>query len=168
MCQAYRRQYGFDAISVMPTNLYGPNDNFHSEHSHVLPAMIRRFEQARLERQPAVTIWGTGTPRREFLHVDNMADATILLMMHYSGEDIVNIGVGEDVSILELAQIVARVVGYEGEIRTDPSKPDGTPRKRLDVSKLNALGWKAKIGLEEGIRQTVDWYRQHVGTIRAH
>ncbi len=164
MCQAYRRQYGFDAISVMPTNLYGPNDNFHPEHSHVLPAMIRRFEEARLSGAPSVTIWGTGTPRREFLHVDDMADATIHLMRTYSGEAFVNIGVGEDVTILELARLVARVVGYTGEILTDPSKPDGTPRKLMDVSRLTALGWRARIGLEEGIRSTVAWYRQHAAS----
>lgn len=161
MCQAYRRQYGFDAISVMPTNLYGPNDNFHPEHSHVLPAMIRRFEEARVAGLPSVTIWGTGTPRREFLHVDDMADATIHLMRTYSSEEFVNIGVGKDVTILELAQMVARAVGYAGEILTDPSKPDGTPRKLLDVSRLHALGWRARIGLDEGIRQTVAWYREY-------
>jgi len=158
MCQAYRRQYGFDAISVMPTNLYGPGDNFDLENSHVLPAMIRRFHQAKLAGQPRVTIWGTGTPRREFLHVDDMAQACVFLMQRYSDAMHVNVGVGDDVTILELAQMVASTVGYAGEISTDPSKPDGTPRKLMDVARIHALGWRARVGLVDGVEQTYRWY----------
>jgi GDP-L-fucose synthase len=161
MCQAYRKQYGFDAISVMPTNLYGPNDNFDLETSHVLPAIIRRFHEAKTANSPNVTIWGTGSPLREFLHVDDMAEATIHLMQHYSGHEHVNVGVGEDLSILALAKLVAEIVGYRGTINTDSSKPDGTPRKLLDVSKLNSLGWRASIGLREGIAGTYRWYLEH-------
>lgn len=167
MCQAYRRQYGFDAISLMPTNLYGPGDNFHPENSHVLPALIRRFHEAKQEGKPTVTIWGTGTPKREFLHVDDLADACVYLMNEYSGEEIVNVGVGEDISILELAQLVAEVVGYKGEIETDPSKPDGTPRKLLDVSRLNGLGWKASIDLRDGVEQTYRWYLENMESLRS-
>ncbi|MCC6410169.1 MAG: GDP-L-fucose synthase [Saprospiraceae bacterium] len=152
LCDAYRAQYGCNFVSVMPTNLYGPNDNYHPQNSHVLPAMIRRFHEARQEGLHSVTIWGTGTPLREFLHTDDLADACFYLMQHYNEPGFVNIGTGVDLSILELAQLVAKIVGYEGAILTDPSKPDGTPRKLMDVSKLNAMGWKAKIGLEEGIR----------------
>jgi GDP-L-fucose synthase len=158
MCQAYRKQYGFDAISVMPTNLYGPNDNFDLETSHVLPALIRRFHEAKVTNSPRVTIWGTGSPLREFLHVDDMADATIHLMQRYSGNEHVNVGVGEDLSVLALARLVADIVGYRGAINTDPSKPDGTPRKLLDVSKLHSLGWRAKVSLAEGIADTYRWY----------
>lgn len=161
MCQAYRRQYGFDAISLMPTNLYGPGDNFDLQNSHVLPALIRRFHEAKLRGDSAVTIWGTGKPRREFLHVDDLADAAVFLMQGYSDEQIVNIGVGEDVSIMELASLVARIVGFAGSIDSDPSKPDGTPRKLLDVSRVRKLGWSARIGLEEGIRSTYRWYLDH-------
>ncbi len=161
MCQAYRRQYGFDAISLMPTNLYGPGDNFDLQNSHVLPALIRRIHEAHLAGRDEVVIWGTGSPRREFLHVDDLADAAVFLMQHYSDERIVNVGVGDDVTILELAELVARVVGYRGRIATDPTKPDGTPRKLLDVSRLAGLGWRARIGLEQGIRETYDWYRTH-------
>ncbi len=160
MCQAYRRQYGFDAISLMPTNLYGPGDNFDLENSHVLPALIRKFHEARVEGRPEVVIWGTGEPRREFLHVDDMADATIFLMENYSDEQIVNVGVGHDISIRELADMVREIVGYRGRIVHDTSRPDGTPRKLLDVSKLTALGWKASIPLEEGIESTYRWYAQ--------
>jgi GDP-L-fucose synthase len=160
MCQAYRKQYGFDAISAMPTNLYGPGDNFHPENSHVLPAMIRRFHQARINGTPAVTIWGTGTPRREFLHVDDLARACLLLMEHYSGDSPVNIGTGEDLPIIELARLVAEVTGYRGQILTDPSRPDGTPRKLLDVSRLKAMGWQPAISLRDGIRHTYEWYEQ--------
>lgn len=152
LCDAYRDQYGCNFVSVMPTNLYGPNDNYHPQNSHVLPAMLRRFHEAKRDGLEAVTIWGTGTPRREFLHVDDLAEACVYLMKTYNEPGLVNIGVGEDVSILELAQLVARIVGYEGEIRHDLSKPDGTPRKLMDVSKLHALGWRARIELEDGIR----------------
>jgi len=166
MCQAYRRQYGFDAISLMPTNLYGSGDNFHPQNSHVLPALIRRFHEAKEEGRDKVVIWGTGSPKREFLHVDDLADACLFLMQRYSGEEIVNVGVGEDIAILDLARLVAGVVGFEGEIGTDASKPDGAPRKLLDVSRLDALGWEAKIGLKKGIEQTYRWYLENVGAIR--
>jgi len=166
MCQAYRRQYGFDAISLMPTNLYGPGDNFHPENSHVLPALIRRFQEAKESGAEEVVIWGTGTPKREFLHVDDLAEACLFLMDHYSGEEIVNVGVGEDIAILDLARLVAEVVGFEGEIRTDPDKPDGTPRKLLDVSRIHDLGWKARIGLREGIVETHRWFLEHRDTFR--
>ena len=145
-CQAYRRQYGFNAISLMPTNLYGPGDNFHLENSHVLPALIRKFHDAKIAGKAEVVMWGTGTPKREFLHVDDLADAAVWLMRNYDGEDIVNVGVGEDIPIRELAQIVCETVGYSGRIVNDTSKPDGTPRKLMDVTRLSALGWKAKIG----------------------
>lgn len=199
MCQAYRRQYGFRAISLMPTNLYGPGDNFDLEHSHVLPALIRKFHLARLaltgdleaieedERQfgsipetvleglglrregdkliqygkPRVILWGTGTPRREFLHVDDLADACLFLMQHYDEETIINVGVGKDISIKELAELIAEIVGFDGEIVWDTSKPDGTPRKLLDVSRLFELGWRPRISLREGIQQTYEWYRAH-------
>lgn len=151
LCDAYRAQYGCNFVSVMPTNLYGPNDNYHPQNSHVLPALLRKFHEAKVENQPFVTLWGTGTPLREFLHVDDLADACFYLMQHYNEPGFVNIGTGEDLSILELAQLVQRIVGYTGEIRHDLSKPDGTPRKLMDVSKLHGLGWKAKIDLEAGI-----------------
>lgn len=152
LCDAYRDQYGCNFVSVMPTNLYGPNDNYHPENSHVLPAMLRRFHEAKRQGLPSVTIWGTGTPRREFLHVDDLADACFYLMQHYDEPGLVNIGTGEDISILELAQLVARTVGYEGRIENDLSKPDGTPRKLMDVSKLHGFGWRARIDLEAGVR----------------
>jgi len=166
MCQAYRRQYGFDAISLMPTNLYGPGDNFHPENSHVLPALIRRFHEAREEGRDRVVIWGTGSPKREFLHVDDLADACLFMMNNYSGEEIVNVGVGEDIAILDLARLVADVVGFEGEIETDPSRPDGTPRKLLDVSKIHGLGWQARIDLRAGIEETVRWYLENSAEVR--
>lgn len=153
LCDAYRDQYGCNFVSVMPTNLYGPNDNYHPQNSHVLPAMLRRFHEAVKNVEPVVTIWGTGTPRREFLHVDDLADACYYLMEHYNEPGLVNIGVGTDISILELAQMVARITGFGGEIRHDLSMPDGTPRKLMDVSKLHAMGWKARIELEAGIRE---------------
>lgn len=161
MCEAYRRQYGFDAISVMPTNLYGPHDNFDPETSHVLPAMIRRFHEAKRRGDSSVVIWGTGTPQREFLYVDDMADATVFLMQNYSEAQHVNVGVGEDLTILELARLVGDVVGYRGEVLTDPAKPDGTPRKLMDVSRLSALGWKASTPLREGIVETYRWYAEN-------
>ena len=161
LCDAYRDQYGCNFVSVMPTNLYGPNDNYHPQNSHVLPAMIRRFHEAKRDGAHAVTIWGTGTPRREFLHVDDLADACYFLMQHYDEPGLVNIGVGHDISILELAQMVARIVGFEGRIEHDLSKPDGTPRKLMDVSKLHGFGWQAKIGLEEGIRGVYEEIHKH-------
>ena len=167
MCQAYRRQHGFDAISLMPTNLYGPGDNFDLDSSHVLPAMIRKFDDARRRGDDHVILWGTGTPRREFLHVDDLAGACLYVMEHYEGEAFLNAGVGEDVSIRELAELVRRVVGFEGRIDWDSSKPDGTPRKLLDVSKLHALGWRARIPFEEGVRSTYAWYRANVAGRKA-
>ena len=155
MCDAYRAQYGCNYISVMPTNLYGPNDNYDLKNSHVLPALIRKVITAKNNGESSVTIWGTGTPKREFLYVDDLADACFYLMETYNEAGLVNVGVGDDVTILELAQLVAKTVGFEGEIITDPSKPDGTPRKLMDVSKLNAQGWKAKVSLEEGIAKVV-------------
>ncbi len=160
MCQAYRRQYGFNAISLMPTNLYGPGDNFDLQTSHVLPALIRKFHEAKASGADHVMMWGTGTPRREFLHVDDLADACLFLMQRYEDERIVNVGVGDDITIRELAALVAEVVGFTGEIRNDTSKPDGTPRKLLDVSRLHALGWRAGIGLREGITETYAAFRQ--------
>jgi GDP-L-fucose synthase len=163
MCDAYRAQYGCNFISAMPTNLYGPNDNYDLENSHVLPALLRKIITAKRDQLPSVTIWGSGTPRREFLHVDDMADASVFLMKHYHDGGLVNVGCGTDVSILELAQLIAEVVEYNGTIETDPSKPDGTPRKLLNVSKLHALGWQHRIQLSNGIAQVyadltgVDW-----------
>ena len=158
MCQAYNSQYKTNFISVMPTNLYGPGDNFDLETSHVLPALIRKFHEAKTGQSPSVTIWGTGTPKREFLYIDDLADACVFLMNNYDAAGIVNIGVGDDISINELARLVKRLMGYSGEIVYDSSKPDGTPRKLLDVSRLNSLGWKAKISLKEGIARTYEWY----------
>ena len=151
LCQAYRRQYGADFISVMPTNLYGPGDNYHPEHSHVVAALIRRFHEAKIDNLPFVTVWGTGMPRREFLYVDDFAEACIFLLKTYSDEGIVNIGVGEDLSITEFARTVGSVVGYRGEITFDPSKPDGTPRKLVDTARINALGWRASTSLADGL-----------------
>jgi GDP-L-fucose synthase len=158
MAAAYRAQYGFPAISLMPTNLYGPCDNFDLDSSHVLPALISRFHQAKKERDSSVTVWGSGAPRREFLHADDLAAAACFAMERYDGIEPLNVGTGEDLSIAELAQIVARIVGYSGQIRFDPSRPDGTPRKLLDVSRLTALGWRASIGLRQGIESTYQWY----------
>ncbi|MCE5191890.1 MAG: GDP-L-fucose synthase [Actinomycetia bacterium] len=158
MVKAYREQYGFNGISLMPTNLYGPGDNFNLETSHVLPALIRKFDDAKRAGAPNVTVWGSGTPRREFLHVDDLADAAAFLMDKYDGEDLVNVGVGHDVSIADLAALVAQVVGYEGEIVYDTSKPDGTPQKLLDNSRLLSLGWRPKVPLKDGITKTYRWY----------
>jgi GDP-L-fucose synthase len=156
--QALRRQHGLHYISAMPTNLYGPGDNFDLERSHVLPAVLRRFHEAREAGAPHVKLWGSGTPRREFLHVDDLARACLFLLEHYDDPQTINIGVGEDLPIRELAELVARVVGYQGQIRWDTTRPDGTPRKLLDVSRLGALGWKAEMPLEDGIRSTYRWY----------
>lgn len=158
MCQAYNRQYGTNFLSVMPTNLYGPNDNFDLKTSHVLPALIRKFHEAKIKGLSEVEIWGTGSPRREFLHVDDLADACLFLMKNYSENKIINIGVGKDQTIRELAEIIAGLTGFKGSIRFNTGKPDGTPVKRLNVSKINSLGWKARIGLEQGIAETYKWY----------
>ncbi|HEY0248657.1 MAG TPA: GDP-L-fucose synthase [Gryllotalpicola sp.] len=164
--QAIRREYGLSWISAMPTNLYGPGDNFAPQGSHVLPALIRRYDEAAAGGTPEVTNWGTGRPRREFLHVDDMADACLHLLEHYDGPQQVNVGTGHDTTIREIAETVARVVGFEGETRWDSSKPDGTPQKLLDVSKLAAAGWTARIELEDGIRSTVDWFRANHAAAR--
>ncbi len=161
MCQAYRRQYGFRAISLMPTNLYGPGDNFDLQGSHVLPALLRKFHEAAAAGAPEVTVWGTGSPRREFLHVDDLAGAALFLMLNYDAPEILNVGTGEDLTIRELAETMARVTGFRGQIVFDASKPDGTPRKVLDVSRIHALGWKAQIALEPGIATTYRWYLSH-------
>lgn len=154
MCQAYRRQYGFDAIVAMPTNLYGPRDNYHPQNSHVLPALIRRFHEAHVAGWPDISIWGSGRPLREFMHVDDLADAALFLMQRYSNVEMVNVGSGAEVSIAALAKLIADVVGYRGQLRFDPSKPDGTPRKLLDSSRLTALGWSPRIPLVDGVRET--------------
>jgi GDP-L-fucose synthase len=159
LCQAYREQYSFNAIGLMPTNLYGPGDNFDPQNSHVLPALIRRFHEAAVRKATEVTIWGTGSPRREFMHVDDLADAALFLMLHYNSPEIVNVGTGEDVTIRELSEMVQRATGFQGRLVFDASKPDGTPRKLLDVSKINALGWRASIPLERGLAETYEWYR---------
>jgi GDP-L-fucose synthase len=166
MCQAYRREFGFNAISLMPTNLYGPGDNFDLQNSHVLPALIRRFHEATLRGDETLCIWGTGTPRREFLHVDDLADAVVYLLENYDDEAIVNVGWGEDVTIRELAELVMSVSGYQGRLAFDPSKPDGTPRKLLDTTRLTALGWRPKIPLKAGIESTYAWFREHVAEAR--
>jgi GDP-L-fucose synthase len=162
LCQAYQRQYGVRFISAMPTNLYGPGDNFDLESSHVLPALIRKFHEARTSGAPTVTIWGSGTPLREFLHVDDCAAACLFLMQKYDGEGIVNIGVGKDLSIAELAELVGKDVGFTGKIVYDPGKPDGTPRKLVDVTRITELGWRAGIPLEAGIKMTYEWFLEHV------
>ena len=158
MCESYNRQYGTQYISVMPTNLYGENDNFDLHTSHVLPALIRKFHEAKENNVPYVEVWGTGTPKREFLYSDDLADACVYLMNTYSGNEIVNIGVGEDITIKELAETVKRTVGYRGEIQFDTTKPDGTPRKLVDVTKLNSLGWKAETSLDEGLKKAYQWF----------
>ncbi len=161
MCQAYRRQFGFNAIALMPTNLYGPGDNFDLEQSHVLPALIRRFHEATLRGDRRVVVWGSGTPRREFLHVEDMADAVVHLLKTYDAEPIVNLGWGEDVTIRELVELVRTVVGFEGEVEWDATKPDGTPRKLLDTTRLTDLGWRPKITLRSGIESTYRWFKEH-------
>ena len=158
LCQAYRQQYGWSAICVMPTNLYGPGDHFDLNNAHVLPALIRKFHEAKIHQQPQVTIWGTGTPRREFLYVEDLAAACIFLMQNYDEPEIINVGTGEDLSISELAHLIRKITGYRGEIVYDPSKPDGTPRKLLDVSRIHRLGWQAQTPLPLGIEKTYAWY----------
>ncbi|KAJ6742959.1 GDP-L-FUCOSE SYNTHASE [Salix viminalis] len=162
MCQAYRIQYGWDAISGMPTNLYGPNDNFHPENSHVLPALMRRFHEAKVNKAKQVVVWGTGSPLREFLHVDDLADAVVFLMDKYSGLEHLNVGSGKEVTIKDLAELVKEVVGFEGDLLWDTSKPDGTPRKLMDSSKLLGLGWTPKISLKDGLFDTYKWYVENV------
>lgn len=166
LCQAYRKQYGFNAISAMPTNLYGPGDNFDLSNSHVLPALLRKFHEGKVNAQTEVVVWGSGQPRREFMHVDDLADAAIFLMQNYESGEIINLGVDSDISISELAELVAKVVGYDGRIVFDRSKPDGVPLRRVDDSRLRALGWQARIGLEEGIAQTYRWFLEHSGEVR--
>jgi GDP-L-fucose synthase len=161
LCEAYRRQYGRDFISVMPTNLYGPGDNYHPEHSHVVAALIRRFHEAKLKNASTVVVWGTGTPRREFLYVDDFADASVFVLKNYSGSQFINIGFGEEVTIAEFARTVAEIIGFKGKIVYDTSKPDGTPRKLLDVSRLSAMGWKAKVSLQEGLAKTYADFLTH-------
>ena len=161
MGQAYRQQYGFNVISLMPTNLYGPGDDFDPMMSHVMPGLMRRFHEAKINDAPEVTVWGTGKARREFLHVDDLADATVHLMLNYESEEIINVGIGEDISIAELVNLIKKVVDYRGRIVYDSSKPDGTPRKLLDVSRLSEHGWRARIGLREGLEQTYRWFVEH-------
>ncbi|KAE9591954.1 putative GDP-L-fucose synthase [Lupinus albus] len=162
MCQAYRIQYKWDAISGMPTNLYGPNDNFHPENSHVLPALMRRFHEAKVKGVKEVVVWGTGSPLREFLHVDDLADAVVFMMEKYSGLEHLNVGSGKEVTIKELAELMKEVVGFEGDLVWDTSKPDGTPRKLMDSSKLAGLGWTPKISLKDGLVDTYKWYSENV------
>lgn len=166
MCKFYKRQYGDDFISCMPTNLYGPHDNYNLNGSHVLPAMIRKFHEAKLNNAPSVELWGTGTPLREFLYVDDMADACVFLLENYDGEQHVNIGTGKEVTIKELAEMVKKTVGFEGEIIWNDGMPDGTPRKLTDVTKLHSLGWRHKVELEEGIRMAYDWFKENVDHAR--
>lgn len=160
MCEKYMEQYGKRFVSVMPTNLYGPGDNFHPEHSHVIPGMMRRFHQAKVNNQPEVTIWGTGNPRREFLFVDDLADGILTVLDRYEGPGTINVGTGQDCTILELSQLMAEVVGYEGKIATDSSKPDGTPRKVLDVSRISGLGWRPSVSLRDGLALTYRWAQE--------
>ncbi len=166
LCQAYKAQYGFNATSLMPTNLYGPGDNFDLQNSHVLPALLRKFHEAQSENRSEVVIWGTGTPRREFLHVDDLASAALFLMQRYDEAEIVNVGTGEDITIAALARLVADVTGYQGELVFDISKPDGTPRKLLDVNRLHALGWRHAINLEGGVRAAYNWFLDNVESAR--
>jgi GDP-L-fucose synthase len=166
MIEAYRKQYGFPGISLMPTNLYGPGDNFDLQTSHVLPALIRRFHEARVANAPEVVLWGTGTPKREFLHVDDLASAAVHAMLHYDDDIFLNAGTGEDVTIAELAELLRGISGYQGRIVYDASKPDGTPRKLLDVSRIHALGWRHEIGLREGLESAYRWYVEHAAGAR--
>ncbi len=165
MCDAYRHQYGCNFISVMPTNLYGPNDNYDLKNSHVLPALLRKFHEAKVNNTPHVVMWGTGTPKREFLHVDDLADACYHLMLHYNEAETINVGTGEDIAIKDLALLIKKIVGYEGKIKHDLTKPDGTPRKLLDVSKLESHGWQAKIDLESGIRRVYEEFQVNVANL---
>jgi GDP-L-fucose synthase len=167
MCQAYRRQYGFNAISVIPTNLYGPGDNFDSQNSHVVPALIRRFHEAKCRGEAKVAVWGTGTPRREFLHVDDLADACVFLMDGYDSEEHINVGWGEDISVRDLAMLIREIVGYTGEIQFDASKPDGTPRKLLDVGRLRSRGWAPRIALRAGLESVYLWFLEAGALIRS-
>jgi GDP-L-fucose synthase len=167
MCQAYRRQYGFNAISAMPTNLYGPGDNFNLQNSHVLPALLRKFHEAKQASLAQVEVWGTGKARREFLHVDDLADACVFLMQNYDGEGWINVGWGRDETIAELSETIRRVVGFQGAIRFDTSKPDGTPRKLLDTTRLSALGWSPRIPLEEGIGSTYEWFLNNLTRLKS-
>ena len=161
LCQAYVREYGANFISAMPTNLYGPNDNFDLEKSHVLAALLRKAHEAKESGAPEIVVWGSGEPRREFLHVDDLASACLFLLQNYDSSEIINIGTGTDLTIRELAELICDVVGFDGELSWDRSRPDGTPRKLLDVSKISSLGWQAKIPLREGIARTYDWYKAH-------
>ena len=166
MCQSYKKQYGFNAISIMPTNLYGPNDNFSLETSHVLPALIRKFHDAKINNQNSVTCWGDGSPYREFLHVYDLAEAAIMCMKHYESEQIINIGTGVDITIKELSSLISKVVDFKGEVLWDDSKPNGTPRKLLDSTRINELGWKPKISLEKGIQETYLWFQENIQKVR--
>lgn len=166
LCQAYREQHGCDFISVMPTNLYGPNDNYHPRHSHMAASLLARFHQAKVQNEREVKVWGTGTPRRELLYVDDLADACVFLMKNYSGPIALNVGTGEDLSIRSIAEVMCSIVGYEGSLVFDPSYPDGTPRKVLDVSRLTELGWQARTSLKEGLAQTYRWYCDNIGQLR--
>lgn len=166
MCQSYKKQYGFNAISIMPTNLYGPNDNFSLETSHVLPALIRKFHDAKINNQNSVTCWGDGSPYREFLHVKDLADAAIMCMKNYESEQIINIGTGVDITIKDLSSLISKVVDFKGEVLWDDSKPNGTPRKLLDSTRINELGWKPKISLEKGIQDTYLWFKENIQKVR--
>jgi GDP-L-fucose synthase len=166
MCQAYRKQYGFNAICAMPTNLYGPGDNFNLQNSHVLPALMMRFHEAKERGDAQVVVWGSGTPRREFLHVDDLADALVFLIKNYDGEDIVNVGWGKDVTIRELADLIRSTVGFVGSVEFDRTKPDGTPRKLLDIRRLQEIGWSPRIGLEDGLSSTYEWFLGHRSELR--
>ncbi|MEO1744754.1 MAG: GDP-L-fucose synthase, partial [Cyanobacteria bacterium J06629_9] len=166
LCETYCHQYGVNFISAMPTNLYGENDNFDLANSHVLPALMRKFHEAKLTERPTVEVWGSGTPLREFLYVDDLADGLLFLMNHYDNPNFINIGTGKEISIRELALTIKSVVGYEGELVFDTSKPDGTPRKLMDVSKLSALGWTAQTSLKAGIEKSYDWFQQHSSSLR--